>query len=94
MPLRRYIFNTLTVVSLLLLLATVGLWVYGQIERDFNPLNVFQWDQRGRSIDSYIWVSPHLAEGGGRSHKEQFIQRHTGSTHLISSIWMNWRAGV
>ena len=27
MPLRRYIFNTLTVVSLLLLLAVVGLWV-------------------------------------------------------------------
>ena len=27
MPLRRYIFNSLTVVSLLLLLATVGLWV-------------------------------------------------------------------
>jgi len=27
MPLRRYIFNTLTVVSLLLLLGTVGLWV-------------------------------------------------------------------
>ena len=26
MPLRRYIFNTLTVVSLLLMLATVGLW--------------------------------------------------------------------
>jgi len=24
---RRYIFNTLTVVSLLLLLATVGLWI-------------------------------------------------------------------
>ena len=29
MPLRRYIFNTLTVMSLLLLLATVGLWVDG-----------------------------------------------------------------
>jgi len=27
MPLRRYIFNTLMAVSLLLMVATVGLWV-------------------------------------------------------------------
>jgi len=32
MPLHRYIFNTLTVVSVLLLLATAGLWVRGNVE--------------------------------------------------------------
>ena len=32
MPLRRYIFNTLTVVSLLLMLATVGLQNTGNVE--------------------------------------------------------------
>ena len=35
MPLRRYIFNTLTVLSLLLLLGTVGLWVDSGSNRIF-----------------------------------------------------------
>ena len=43
---RRYIFNTLTVISLLLLLATVGLWVRGSLTRS-NDLIV-------------IWYSPEL----------------------------------
>ena len=40
MPLRRYIFNTLTVVSLLLLLGTVGLWVRSY--RHMDDINFLQ----------------------------------------------------
>jgi len=50
MPLRRHIFNTLTVVSLLLLLGTVGLWVLCRARGfnmgfDFNTKTVMVfWD--------------------------------------------------
>ncbi len=63
MPLRRYIFNTLTVVSLLLILGAVGLMVDGAMNLR-EPVSVgeydLRWNQRSLTIDYSFVIRPNI----------------------------------
>ncbi len=95
MPLRRYIFNTLTVVSLLLLLATVGLWVdsywreYVNVWHDrFDAMSLGDYEIMSR--DGFLiieyWPIPRFYSKGPHDHYwnlfiMQFARVHYGSSH-------------
>ncbi len=75
MPLRHYIFNSLTVVSLLLMLATVGLWVVSFNHRPYlnyvsrGPLHEYSLDFRLSSgVLDGNWHSLRYNESDGRQY--------------------------
>ncbi len=55
---RRYIFNTLTVVSLLLLLATVGLILRDQVFRDHFISSSTSWESQSEKLWVELGTSP------------------------------------
>jgi hypothetical protein len=79
MPLRRYIFNTLTVVSLLLMLATVGLWVRSKFATDYID---YMADSKGQDY----WDNRRIISGNGILAIRYWRQKQLGP-HDGYFIW-------
>ena len=64
---RHYIFNTLTVVSLLLMLATVGLWVRTRADAlTYEGFDDWTIASLGGKISAYGWPD----DGSSQSHSD------------------------
>ena len=92
---RRYIFNTLTVVSLLLMLATVGLWVSSYlhshiIQYTTQETSIFTncWD--GRSLIGHLNLS---AKGKADLSKGWELTETVSATNRLADTLTEWRFG-
>ena len=100
---RRYIFNTLTVVSLLLLLATLGLWVdsywaestAGFYRNGSSLLDNELWSYYGREV---ISVNGQISfrKGGfafGPAGRDGFHMNRGSEVEVAVSTTRSWRLG-